>query len=248
MAAAHVIVWDLDDTLGNFEALRQGGESEDAITVGVRPGLAEALAALRAAGFCHALLTMATPLYAELALAGTGLREHFDRVDGLGARRKGDAVGIAECFGIPARDRAHRMVFVGDDPRHDQPRDPEVVFHLEPSALLRSAQCVQQLLVHLRERGGGSMARGFARLGHGGWRSALWRLGRGLPIDHPIERDVPGAGRVLLMRRREAAPVIAFSDPPAPAVVAASATFVPAALLGLARSRLAERHSPRPLC
>src|SRR5439155_6694840 len=166
MAERYVLVWDLDGTLGDFEALRQfpldGRLSED-LYVRVRAGLAAALAALAKEGFTHTLLTLATPRYAEIALRSAGLRECFDLVEGLGQRGKGDAAGIGEALGLPSEQRGDRMLFVGDHPLFDAPRDPRVVFHLEPHALLRGAGDLAALVLHLRGQGDGSLRSGVDR-------------------------------------------------------------------------------------
>src|SRR5262245_10675786 len=128
----YVIVWDLDNTLGEFTALHVQGECPSPVAVRVRPGLAGALRQLSEAGFVHTLLTLATPLYAEMVLRATGLRPFFSRVDGFGQRGKGDAAGLGNVFGLTAEQRPHRMIFIGDHPLFDEPRDPRVVFHLEP--------------------------------------------------------------------------------------------------------------------
>src|SRR5437763_1191128 len=94
LSARHVIVWDLDGTLGRFDALNGQGDSANPVTVRVRPHLREALEALSAAGFRHTLLTLATPLYAELVLHALGVRALFERVEGQGQRGKGDVAGI----------------------------------------------------------------------------------------------------------------------------------------------------------
>src|SRR5262249_33593701 len=148
-------------TLGDFSALHERGESADPIRVHVRPGIAEALATLRRAGFTHTLLTLATPLYARVVLRATRLHGAFARVAGVGQGGMGDAAGIAEVLGVTEAQRPHRMLFVGDHPLFDEPRDPRVVFHLEPSGLVRPAEQLTRLVLHLRETGNGSLRDGF---------------------------------------------------------------------------------------
>src|SRR5205085_7437282 len=125
---------------GRCEALNGQGDSANPVTVRVRPHLREALEALSAAGFRHTLLTLATPLYAELVLHALGVRALFERVEGQGQRGKGDVAGIAAEMGIADEDLPHRMLFIGDHPLHDEPRDPRVLFHLEMFGLERSAR------------------------------------------------------------------------------------------------------------
>src|SRR5262249_31791755 len=146
----YVIVWDLDLTLGDFSALSRQPDSVDPITVLVRPGLAETLRTLAAADFIHTVLTLATPLYAEIVLRGTGLRRLFERVEGLTQRLKGDAAGLGYALGIPEDERPHRMLFVGDHPLFDAPQDGRVLFHIEPHALSRPAADLARLVLHLR--------------------------------------------------------------------------------------------------
>jgi hypothetical protein len=226
----HVIVWDLDNTLGDFSALHRQGDRTKPIRVRIRPGLADALAELSRAGFVHTLLTLATPLYAEVALRGTGLFDAFARVEGLGQRGKGDAAGVAAALGIPDEQRPHRMLFVGDHPLFDEPRDPRVVFHLEPLALTRPADQLTRLVLHLRDTGSGSLRRGFDHLhGNPPWWRRLWPV-RADGRAGPVRRTVPGAGDVALLRRPDACPVIGFATAPEPPAVAAEHDFVPAAL------------------
>ncbi|MCI0458568.1 MAG: HAD family hydrolase, partial [Gemmataceae bacterium] len=91
MGTPYLIVWDLDNTVGEFDELQRADGNPEGVWVLVRPGLAEALALLTREGFTHSLLTLASPRYAELALRGTGLRDSFARVEGFGQRGKGDA-------------------------------------------------------------------------------------------------------------------------------------------------------------
>jgi len=56
------------------------------------------------------------------------------------------------------------MLFVGDHVLFDAPQDPRIVFHLEPNALRRPAAELVELVLALRERGRGSLARGFVEL------------------------------------------------------------------------------------
>src|SRR3954447_20862476 len=88
MGERYLVVWDLDGTLGDFEALERPGAPDAAVRLRVRPGLADALNALCRAGFTHSLLTTATPLYAEVALRGAGLRHLLARAEGRGQRCK----------------------------------------------------------------------------------------------------------------------------------------------------------------
>jgi hypothetical protein len=224
----HVIVWDLDNTLGDFSALQGRGESSQPVRVRLRPGLEEMLHTLSAAGFEHTLLTLATPLYAEAVLRGTGLRRFFARVEGLGMRGKGDAAGIGTALGIPESQRPDRMLFVGDHPLFDEPQDPRVVFHLEPCALIRPAADLGRLVLHLREAGRGSLRQGFERVCSAGseWR-ALWPFGRD-GDGAPVRRTVPGVGSLMLVRRPEGCPVIGFASLPEPAGTPRECEFVPA--------------------
>lgn len=222
----HVIVWDLDGTLGDFSPLSRLAERADPVTVRVRPGLAESLQRLADAGFVHTLLTLATPRYAAAALGPTGLRPFFRLVEGLGQRGKGDAAGVGNALGIAPDDRPHRMFFVGDHPHFDEPRDPRVVFHLEFCALSRPAGDLEKLLLHLRELGGGSIRHGFDRLGRQlPWWKRVWpgsmRPGK------PLPRCIEGLGDVVLLHRTDSCPVIGFRDPPPPGVSPSEHLIVP---------------------
>lgn len=237
MSATHVIVWDLDGTLGRFDALNGQGDSPHPITVRVRPHLREALEGLSAAGFRHTLLTLATPLYADLVLQALGVRGLFERVEGKGQRGKGDVAGVASEMGVADADLPHRMLFIGDHPQHDEPRDRRVLFHLELFALERSARDLLSLVKVLLEAGGGSVRDGFEALGRRRpWWARLWPGREPLRPDRPVRRMVKGLGPLLLMRRKEECPVIAFARPPEPAAAAEELSFVPAELSSRMRS------------
>jgi hypothetical protein len=237
----HVIVWDLDRTLGDFTALQQQGESAGPVTVQVRHGLHQALHTLTEAGFVHTVLTLATPLYAEIVLRGTGLRQHFVLVEGLGQRDKGDAAGIAADLGIAPGERPHRMLFVGDHPLFDEPRDVDVLFHLEPCGLMRPAEELARLVVHLREAGGGSLRHGFDALARQtAWWRRLWPARARPAEDALLRRSVPGIGDLVVVPRANACPVIAFALPPDAPAVPAVCSFVPAELLAQVEAELGQ--------
>jgi hypothetical protein len=200
-APAHLIVWDLDRTLGVFDGLEHVRDPGLEISVLLRPGIDAALCELSRAGFAHSVLTLATPDYAELALRGTGLRHHFLEVACQGQRPKGDAEGIAATFGLPFDELGDRLLFVGDHVLLDVPQDPRVVFHLEAYALRRPAAELVALVLALRERGKGSIRAGFDAIAAGS--SLEGELGRA---------TVEGAGRLLLLARTTACPVLAFDD------------------------------------
>jgi hypothetical protein len=230
VGARHVIVWDLDGTLGDFEALEKSG-SDEPVRVKTRPGLGATLRSLHAAGFVHSLLTMATAKYAEIALRGTGLFELFDRVEGQGQRCKGDAAGVATVFGVAAEEIPHRMIFVGDRMVFDEPEHAEVVFHLEPFALLRPAEQLEKLVLRLRDGGGGSIREGFRALGRGQRRwLRLWRRAA-LPVGQASRRSVDGLGSLVLLERHGECPVVGYERPPQPAGSADEHEFIPAQVL-----------------
>jgi hypothetical protein len=230
VGARHVIVWDLDGTLGDFEALEKSGGDEP-VRVKTRPGLAAALRSLHSAGFVHTLLTMATAKYAEIALRGTGLFELFDRVEGQGQRCKGDAAGIATAFGVPAEEVAHRMIFVGDRMMFDEPEHADVVFHLEPFALVRPAEQLERLVLRLRHAGRGSIREGFRAIGLGPRRwQRLWRR-VALPVGQASRRNVDGLGSLVLLERHGECPVIGYERAPDPAGTADEHEFIPAQVL-----------------
>ncbi len=202
MADPYAIVWDLDRTLGEFDALELNLGAPE-VTVYLRPGIVEAVAELDRLGFKQTVLTLATARYAEIALRGTGLRDAFVEVAGVGQRAKGDARGVAELLGIAASERPHRMLFVGDHPMFDAPEDPEVVFHLEPNALHRHAKHVVHMVTELREHGRGSLRRGYDALLS---KSNVTRDGDVRSMKHPT------LGELLMVPRKELCPVICFGD------------------------------------
>lgn len=198
---AFLIVWDLDHTIGVFDAMAHLASAHDPVTVQLRPDIEESLERLSAEGFGHTVLTLASRTYAEVILRGTGLRRHFLEVAGLGERVKGDAQGIARTLGMPVDSCHDRMLFVGDHPLFDVPQDPRVVFHFEPYPLRRSAASVAELALVLRARGGGSLRAGFDEL-----------VG---PIDATSQMarvEVDGLGRLLLARRDDGCPIVAFDE------------------------------------
>lgn len=229
MNGDHVIVWDLDGTLGHFDALAGNGLCTTPIQVQVRPHLQETLARLSAVGFRHTLLTLSTQMYAEIVLRALDIRKHFALVEGLGQRGKGDAAGIGAELGIPHRELHHRMIFVGDHPFNDEPRDSRVLFHIEPFALTRSAKCYADLVLSLRDLGQGSLRDGFDVAGRGPWWR-FWR--RGLAANRPVRSVVPGVPPLMLMRRKTDCPVIGFAEPPESGK-ADEISFVPADMVAL---------------
>lgn len=227
MGSPHVIVWDLDGTIGDFYALEKHCDSNTAVTIKTRPGLAESLSTLSRAGFVHTLLTMATPTYAEAALRGSGLRDHFALVEGQGKRCKGDVEGLARFLGIPAAEVPSRFLFVGDRMMFDEPNHPHVVFHLELLALTRPASELECLVLHLRTAGNGSLREGFRVLGltQRKWYR-LWRR-QPQPIGQPVRGHIDGLGSLLLLERQNQCPVIGFEGPPTPAAAPEEHSFVP---------------------
>jgi FMN phosphatase YigB (HAD superfamily) len=195
----YVIVWDLDRTIGLFDALEHPRGARE-VTVALRPGIREAVAELDRLGFKQTVLTLASERYAEIALRGSGLHDAFVEVACAHQRKKGDAEGIARLLGIPAEERQHRMLFVGDHPLFDVPNDNDVVFHLEPNALRRHAKHVVALATTMRDAGGGSLGRGFAHL-----LGAAKRTKDGI---HGLAHDV--LGTVLMVRPPDRCPVICF--------------------------------------
>jgi len=198
---AYLIVWDLDRTLGVFDGLEKLRAVNERAQVELRPGIAAALDRLSREGFSHTVLTLATPDYAELALRGTGLRHHFLEVACQGQRPKGDVEGIGETLGIPEAERPARMVFIGDHVLFDAPQDPRVVLHLEPNAVRRGADQAADLVLKLRELGDGSLRAGFDDL-----------AGANAPFEELVRRELPGTGRLLLLPRAVACPVVAFEE------------------------------------
>ena len=98
MGQRHVIVWDLDGTLGDFTELEKHPKAAHPIPLQLRPGVREALRQLTAAGFIHTVLTVATKQYADLVLHGTGLAEQFALIEGRSERPKGEKPGTCSHF------------------------------------------------------------------------------------------------------------------------------------------------------
>lgn len=219
-APPFLIVWDLDHTIGVFDSIEHLASSHDPVTVQLRPGIDECLTQLADEGFSHTVLTLASHMYAEVVLRGTGLRGHFLEVAGIGERAKGDVEGIARTFGIPLDQCHERMLFVGDHPIFDVPRDPRVVFHFEPRPLRRSAAVVAELALALRARGSGSLRAGFDE------------LACGVNTQAGIQRvDVQGLGPLVLAQRDDGGPIVAFDDgnpSTEPQDAGTAVTFVPA--------------------
>jgi hypothetical protein len=214
----YFIVWDLDRTLGVFDGLERLRDPAAPMQVELRPGIGAALAELSAAGFVHTVLTMATPDYAELALRGAGLRGHFVEVACQGQRPKGDVEGIARTHGLPEAELPARMLFVGDHVLFDAPQDARVLFHLEPHVLHQPASRLVALVLALRERGGGSLRAGFDHL-----------LGPAEAFDEIVRRELVPVGRLVLLPREHASPVVAFDEEaPTGAPAGERVTFVPA--------------------
>lgn len=228
MNQPYVIVWDLDDTLGQFGQLNKAGESTTAITVRIRPGIRQALDTLTQAGFAHTLLTLASPLYAEIALRGMKLRDCFLRVEGRGQRGKGDATGLGEALGMKPQELGHRMLFVGDNSYMDAPQDPNVVFHLEPYALMRPASDLTRLILHLREAGSGSLLHGFERIGLQHLPTKPDPLPERLPRGGIIRCTVAEVGNLLMCAPQDACPIVAFEKPPDIETTLIEMSFVPA--------------------
>jgi hypothetical protein len=219
VSSPYVVVWDLDRTLGLFDALEHEHDARE-VTVFLRPGIADAIHELSRAGFTQTVLTLATSRYAEVALRGTGLRDYFVEVAGVGQRAKGDAEGIGDLLGVPAKDRPHRMFFIGDHPLFDAPEDSGVVFHLEPNALNRHARDVVRLIATLRELGSGSLRKGFDQL-------------VGKPKDaKAIQLEHAALGALLLVPRRDQCPVICFEGD-GDEVGGTPVTIVPSSIRGI---------------
>ena len=239
MRRPYFIVWDLDGTVGDFEALHRQGECAAPITVRVRPHLAEVLRSLGEEGFVHTVLTRASPLYAEVALRATGLRPFFARVEGQGQRDKGDAAGLAKILDIPEDELPHRMIFIGDLPVFDEPQDPRVLFHLEPCFMERSARELQRLVLRLREAGGGSLRQGFDLLGNPvRWWQWLIPLTPKMPAGKPLRCAVPGVGQLILMIRKDGCPIILFENRADPPGEPTAHHFVPAELVPQVRAEV----------
>ncbi|MBW2533643.1 MAG: hypothetical protein JRI55_19295 [Deltaproteobacteria bacterium] len=215
-----LIVWDLDHTIGVFDAMAHVATAYDSVTIELRSDMDRTLTRLTEEGFSHTVLTLASRTYAEVILRATGLRDHFLEVSGMGERSKGDAEGIARKFGIPVEECHDRMLFVGDHPLFDVPQDRRVVFHFEPHPLRRSAAAVAELALTLRERGNGSLRAGFDELA---------RPERGPSgISHVT---VDGVGPLVFARRDDGCPIVAFDDHERPSDepdAGTPVTFVPA--------------------
>ena len=231
---SHIIVWDLDGTLGEFKSLEKVHAHPDPaspIRISLRPGIRECLSLLAREGFVHCLLTVATPRYAQIALRVAGVTDLFARVEGRGQRGKGDAAGIALEFGLPEQEWPHRMMFMGDHPIFDMPRDPRILFHFEPQALLRTASELARLVLHLRSLGKGSLLEGFDRiLDARPWRERFGQVLGRRGNDGLWYRKVKGLGTLALDRRPQECPVIAFAEPAHPSARPEECEVTPEAL------------------
>ena len=231
-APPYIVVWDLDDTLGNFEALSGKSDASDKVTVYLRPGIEGALCELMRNDFKHVLLTLATRTYAELALRGTGLRDAFSCVEGSGERTKGDVQGIAKSFNLPTEEQPHRMIFVGNHPIFDRPQDSRIVFHFEPHALTRSANELVNLLICLRETGNGSIRQGFNKLRYRSNRWYLRLMMKVKPNDQDLtRRKLPTGEEVLLVEHPDGEATVAFSESPDRIESSSAHEFVPSKIL-----------------
>lgn len=228
MIEPYVIVWDLDGTLGEFSALEGNCDADEPVEISVRPGLSECLMSLSSLGIKHTVLTMASPIYAELALRGAGVRQHFTRVECMGQRRKGDVLGISGDFGIPATAVGDRILFVGDRMPFDEPDHPDVVFHLELCATIRPADRFERLVLLLLDAGQGSFRVGFRKLVATKQRRWLFGWQRKEPAAKPIQLKLRDMDDLLLFERIGACPVIGYEKPPAPPVVIDRRRFIPA--------------------
>lgn len=226
MSGAPILVWDFDETLGDFRSLYQHWDRSKPVTVRLRPDLRPALEQLSAAGFRHRILTLASSVAAEGALRAAGLRDHFEAIEGLGERGKGDVDGIAACYGLSEVERGERLVFIGDHIVNDRPQDPRVLFHLELQALERSALDCAALLLKLRELGQGSFLRGFLKLRRGRWYRAF-----GAFEGEPRLRQVEGLEPLALVTM-EAGPIIAFAEEVRAPKEAEELSFIPEELGG----------------
>lgn len=228
MSFRYLIVWDLDGTLGEFSALENRILSNEPIRITTRPGLQQSLKSLTEAGFGHTVLTMATKTYADLALSGSQLIDHFQRVEGIGQRNKGDVEGIAKAFDIPMSEAPDRMIFVGDRMIFDEPRHRDVLFHLEPAALAQPADRLEKLLLHLRETGSGSLRQGFRKLSLGEPRWYHRWFKQKVTVDKPIRRQIDELGSIVLIERSDACPVVGFEHPVTTPVTTQEHSIVPA--------------------
>ena len=229
MDRKHLLVWDLDGTLGDFSALQNCTDLRQSIEVRLRPGIRACLDTLGAAGFSHTLLTLGQTQYAETVLRGCGLRDAFACVEGHDRRAKADADGLAKLFAISNEQRPHRMLFIGDHPIWDAAEDPRIVFHFEPYGLTRSAQTLAALIFHLRKKGKGSLCLGFDQVlgGRWGWRR-LPLLGGKNSSAQVQQRTIPGIGSLQLAQRPQAGPIIAFAAPSEPPIESEQVCFIPA--------------------
>lgn len=139
------ICWDLDKTLGRFDAPEAGRR-------GLTRGIDVLLDDLLAQGFRHVVTTAAASEYAEGALAEFGIRGRFEAVfdrsvicDG---RFNKHYLPVASRLGIGMEEAAERMIVIGNSMK-DAPADSDIVFIYHPSATDFDAAVIRSTLGYL---------------------------------------------------------------------------------------------------
>jgi hypothetical protein len=222
-----VLVWDLDKTLGFFEPLYKSWDRDQPVTIQFRPGIIDTLENLNKQGFTHRLLTLASLPAAQMVLGAAGIRDLFVAIEGIGNRGKGDVSGIGRAHNLTEKQWPHNMLFIGDHPFNDAPVDLRVVFHLEIHALSRPAKQLESLILQLRERGHGSIRRGFDAI-EGGSKKwwPFWKR-QSYHSNKPTLRQLPGIEPLALMNGPKICPIIAFERAPEEPQKPEDCTFVP---------------------
>lgn len=226
MTDSPILVWDLDKTLGFFEPLYKHWTPDLPVTIQFRPGIIETLRRLKEQGFTHRLLTLASPRAAHLILEAAGLSDLFFAIEGIGDRGKGDVEGIGAEHGLKKDQWPHQLLFIGDHPFNDCPRDLRVVFHLEINALERPAKQLEGLINELMNRGSGSFSRGYRAIAAdcSWWRFWNWPVFQG---NQPMLRTVAGIDPLALMTGPKINPIIAFEKEPIEPAAPDLLTFIP---------------------
>ncbi|MDF1664008.1 MAG: hypothetical protein P1V97_19720, partial [Planctomycetota bacterium] len=121
------------------------------------------------------------------------------------------------------------MLFIGDHPFNDCPRDLRVVFHLEINALERPALQLERLIQELQKRGNGSFIRGYKAIAAD---CSLWRFWN-WPVfqsNQPMLRTVSGIDPLALMTGPKINPILAFEKEPIERAAPDLLTFTPSQL------------------
>ena len=160
------IFWDLDETMGDFEALKTNGHDpvDEDTKAAKRYGIEKVLESLSSRGYNHFVTSFSPPDYVKRVVELSGLAPYFSAVFGGGETYFRDSKGYAAAAkhaGLFNGEAAHSLIVVGDSP-NDKPCDLEgVVFIHQPRGYAYDAAVVQEIVTALDALGKGSFIRGF---------------------------------------------------------------------------------------